>query len=137
MYTQEMNESLNNLSKSEIVTMKAFKAPPSTVVKLGEAFCVIFNKKVEYHNFLKLIGSMDFISFLMLYDKQNMSDYTLNQLSTYVNSENFNSKYMMAQISKGCGLLCQWVVSLYNYARLYSTVTFLFICILNNLYYFY
>ncbi len=105
---------MHNVSKSDIVEMKSFKAAPTAVNTTAEATCILFSTKPSYDNFKKLINQRDIISAFSSYDRDNISDYALRQLKKYIEEPNFNPEYVR-KISSVCSVFCQVIRALYNY----------------------
>lgn len=110
------------LRKSDIVEMKAYKSPPRAVVMISEALCILFATQPSYQNFLKLTSRADFIQLLVDYNTQAISDYTLEQLEKYISDPDFNEDYI-SKISYSAGQLCAWVKLIYEFGKVYSSVS--------------
>lgn len=111
-----VQNSLDYLSKSELVELKAYRSPPQAVVTVAEATCILFGKTPSYANFLKLLSKSDFISEIKNYDINSVSEFAVTGLEKYVNEPSFNPDYIN-QISKVSSILCSWVTSVYSYSK--------------------
>lgn len=115
--TQSAEKSLNSLSKSDLVEIKAFRAPPTAVLQASEAICILLSKTPDFSTFRKTADSTDFIRKLIEYDKDAISDYTLNELNKYINNPNFYPEHI-AKYSKLASGLCEWSRAMYEYGTL-------------------
>ena len=109
------------ITKSGLVEMKAYKSPPSSVVLVAEAICILFSTQPSYSNVLKLMSSSNFMQQLISYPRNAISDYALESLVKYISNQDFTYDYI-AKISSASANLCEWVRNVYEYGRLSSSV---------------
>lgn len=119
-----MNKIAQSLERADLIGILAFKSPPSAVLMVVEAICILFGMQSNYNNFRKL-SSSDFVTSLREFKRDAISDYALDKLAKYMSEPNFTQEYV-STISKGASILTQWSRLAYEYGRLYSSV---WICI--------
>lgn len=114
---------MDTINKYEISELRSFKNPPSGVRLVGEAIALIFNKRAEYDQFLKLLnsGPDQFIRSIKEYNINFISTFTLNELRTYIDNPVFTQNNMV-KFSKPASLFCSWVISAYNYGKFVNEV---------------
>lgn len=118
---QNITENVNRINKSDLAELKALKAPPASVELVAEATCVFFNKAQNFNSFRQLMSSGDFTSTMKTYDLNSVSDYTLDSLRKYVDDPRFNPDYIY-KISSASSYIARWILNVYNYASLLSSV---------------
>ncbi|XP_044749962.1 dynein axonemal heavy chain 1-like [Coccinella septempunctata] len=122
-------ESLKQLNKNDITEVRAMKRPPGGVVYVIESICIVKNIKP-----IKVAGTkigekiLDywepgrqmladpgaFLSSLMNFDKDSITEEMIEKLTKYVNDEGFQPE-KIAKISKACTSLCMWVHAMYKF----------------------
>ena len=125
-YVSRMQQSIDSIHKSDLVEIKAFKAPPAAVLNVAEAICYLFSKTPSFQNFKLIIGTTDFIYQLQNFDLETLNDYKLEQLKKYIEMEDFNPEYIK-KISSIGSILCNWIINIYNFSSLkkvYNSVSF-------------
>jgi dynein heavy chain len=101
--------------------MRSFNQPPTAVEHLFEAVCILFSKQPSLLNFRKLSGGGDFLSLLIHFKIECVSDYAFKQVTKYFENADFNFDYI-SKISTGAGTLFKWFHNVYEYAKYYSLV---------------
>lgn len=114
---------IRKISKSDISEMKSYAYPPTLVKLVTDCVCVLFAKKPTYENFKALIVKTDFISQLMSYDVENVSDYAINELKKFVEDPNFNVEKINS-VSRCAAALAVWVRTIYMSNELNKLVSF-------------
>ncbi len=112
---------MDSLSKSDIVEVKSFKSAPRALQQVSEATCLLFSTKPSYDNFKRLMNKGDFIQMLKNYDKDNISDYAVNQLTQYIDDKDFTPQYM-GRISRFGSVLCLYIRAMYDYSNIKTLV---------------
>ena len=120
-FDKKIKECVQGLKKSDIVEMKSLKSPPNALVLVSEAICILYSVQPNFNNFIKLISETDVISLLNNLDKENISDYSMEKLEKYIQMPDYTSEYI-TKVSKPAGLICQWTINVYQYAKLASSV---------------
>jgi hypothetical protein len=119
---KEVYDDLARIKKSEIVEIKAMRAPPMALQQVGEATCLLFTQPPKYDNFRKLISSRpNFIDDLNKFDLDSVSDFTLGELNKYIINPNFTKEYV-SQISRFSAALCSWIRYVHQYCLIKSMV---------------
>lgn len=121
--------SLKALNKNDITEVRAMKRPPVGVVFVIEAICIVKDIKpnkvpgqkpgekiLDYwepgRNMLQDPGA--FLSSLMFFDKESITDTMITSLKKYVEDPNFQPEKIVT-VSKACTSLCMWVHAMYKY----------------------
>lgn len=120
---------LTLLKKQDIVELQAisWNSPSQPWVKSTmEAVCVMFRlepvlRKVEEEEVRdysdaakKLLSDPKFLTLLMNYDKDNISEATIQQIAPYLDMEGFEPA-VVRRSSVACGAFCGWVRAMYKY----------------------
>lgn len=93
----------------------SLKYPPTSVNLVGEAFCLLFSKKPSFSTFKQMIGESDFLhKYIRPFDPSTLSDYTMNELTSYIQNPNFAQAHL---VSKTAGALSKWIIVVYETAR--------------------
>ncbi|KAJ8922597.1 hypothetical protein NQ315_007628 [Exocentrus adspersus] len=121
--------SLKSLNKNDITEVRSMKRPPSGVVYVIEAICIVKNikpnkvpgirpgeKLLDYwepgRNMLTDPGA--FLASLMNFDKESITEEMIEKLKKYVDDPTFTPA-KIAKISKACTSLCMWVHAMYKF----------------------
>jgi len=110
-------KAIESLNKSDLVEMKAITKPPKNMNLIIDAVCILFDKKPDYDNYKKMLGSADFFKALINYDKEKLNEKMLNQLETYINNPLFTPENL-SKVSKASACLCEWTQGMYKYGFL-------------------
>ncbi|KAF5308293.1 hypothetical protein FQR65_LT06286 [Abscondita terminalis] len=122
-------ESLKALNKNDITEVRAMKKPPVGVVYVVESICIIKGikpvkvrgeklgeKVLDYwepgRSMLADPGA--FMSSLLNFDKDSLTEEIINKLKQYVENPLFTPQ-KIALISKACMSLCTWVRAMYKF----------------------
>ncbi|XP_054262356.1 dynein axonemal heavy chain 1-like [Macrosteles quadrilineatus] len=129
-------DSLKALNKNDISEVRALKRPPAGVVLVLEVICIVKDIKPN-----KVAGSRPgekvldfwepgrlmlgdpgaFLSSLVNFDKENMSEALIQKLEPYIKNPNFQPAKIIT-VSKACTSLCMWVHAIYKYFFVYQAV---------------
>lgn len=93
-------ESLKSLNKNDISEVRSMKRPPEGVVYVIEAICIVkglgtnTRGKVDYWELGRnmLSNSTAFLDSLVHYDKESLTEFTINKLKPYVENPAFQPK---------------------------------------------
>uniref|UniRef100_A0A1Y1N3H8 Dynein heavy chain coiled coil stalk domain-containing protein n=3 Tax=Photinus pyralis TaxID=7054 RepID=A0A1Y1N3H8_PHOPY len=122
-------QSLKALNKNDITEVRAMKKPPIGVIYVIEAICICkgikplkvagakLGEKVNDYwepgrNMLSDPGA--FMSSLLNFDKESITEAMITQLKPYVDNPTFTPQ-KIAQASKACMSLCTWVHAMYKF----------------------
>lgn len=92
--------------------MKSYAYPPTAVKLVSDCVCILFAKKPVFENFKALLAKSDFISQLLNFDIDNVSDFALKELKKYIDDPGFNLEKINA-VSRCAGSLAIWVRTVY------------------------
>jgi len=87
-----------------------------------EAVNIMFGLPPEWHYSKKLLLSEDFLRMLLEFDKDNISDFTLEKLEVYVKNLNVTPT-KVAKSSKACYAIWIYVVAMYDYGKYCKEIT--------------
>ena len=110
-------ESLKSLNKNDISEVRSMKRPPEGVVYVIEAICIVkglgtsTKGKVDYwelgRNMLSNAGG--FLDSLVHYDKESLTEVTINKLKPYVDNPAFQPKKIIKVNCIFCLLIFLWL----------------------------
>jgi len=122
--------SLKNLTRDQVVIVKALANPPAGVKLVMEATCIMFEEKPKmvadpnrqgkkipeyWDNSKKLLSDpTKFLDSLLNYDRENIPQAVINKIEPYIQMEEFTPE-VVERVSKACTAICQWVRAMYSY----------------------
>ena len=119
---QSVFDDLNGISKTDIQDMKSLKSPPASVALVGEALCVMFDKKPNWPTAKKLLAEANLVDKLRSYDRDNIPPKIIAKIERdFMVNEKFNPEYV-GKASKGGEVICRWVRSMFEYDKLSKIV---------------
>ena len=125
----EAVRSLKSLNKNDIVEVRALQRPPDGVKLVIEAVCIMKGvkpKKVagdkpgvkvdDYWDVGKALlqDPQKFLNSLYDFDKENIPESVITTIKPYIDNEKFEPS-AIAQVSKACTSICQWVRAMEKY----------------------
>jgi len=132
--------SLKNLTRNDIVEVKAMKSPPQGVKLVMEACCIMFSKKpvmvadtdpkakpgakvADYWTeSTKLLADPSaFLDILMTYDKENIPADVIKKIGPYIEREDFTPE-AISKVSKACTSICMWARAMHTYYQVSVSV---------------
>eukprot|EP00951_Prasinocladus_malaysianus_P008205 scaffold59330_cov37-Prasinocladus_malaysianus.AAC.1 len=122
--------SLKNLTRDQVVIVKALANPPAGVKLVMEATCIMFEEKPKmvadpnkagkkipdyWEPSKKLLNDpTKFLDSLLTYDRDNIPQAVINKIEPYIQMEEFTPENV-ERVSKACTAICQWVRAMYTY----------------------
>ena len=123
---KEALESVNSISSSHLNEIKSMLKPPDKVRYAVEATCILvyaFSSKPDWKECRKLITQTDFISTVMKYDKDSVTDKTKKFIiNNYIGKTDVWNLDAINRASKAAGPLAKWVQSLIEYADIFLKI---------------
>ncbi|KAJ3125137.1 Dynein heavy chain 1, axonemal [Nowakowskiella sp. JEL0407] len=122
-------ESLNSLSKNDVIEVRSMQRPPEGVKLVIEAVCIMKGvkpKKIDGDKPGKKIDDywepgrglladpQKFLDSLMNFDKDNISEQVIQKIKPYVDSPEFQVS-VISRVSKAATSMCQWVRAMEKY----------------------
>jgi dynein heavy chain len=122
-------ESLNNLSKNDVIELRSMQRPPEGVKLVMEAVCIMKGlkakrvdgdkpgKKVDdYWEVGKSLLSepAKFLDSLMTYDKDNISEAVIQKIKPYIDNPDF-AVDVIGKVSKAATSICAWCRAMEKY----------------------
>ena len=108
---------LRALDKTDLNEIKEFATPPPMVLDVVCAVCEMLGAKPEWESGRKILDDPHFVSHLLLFPKDSISDLVLSKLSRRLQHSGIDPD-KVARSSIAARALCQWVVALHKYAHL-------------------
>jgi dynein heavy chain, axonemal len=124
-----MMSTLDTLTSEDIAFLKSFKNPPASVHLVLQAICTLLlvpttnkNGSHDWPTCRKIISDRSFLSHLINYDKDNVSNVVMNKIRTeFISNPNFDpEKYKGGP--NACAALCKWVIALEKYDRTKNSI---------------
>jgi len=127
-------ESLKELNKTHIDEVRNFKKPPSGVVLTMEVACIMLKSKLKLKYVMKADANgmktkVDYwetaqkyllkqpkllLETLKKYDKDNIPDKVIEQITPYIEREDFSVK-KVELASVACRAICMWAHAMFQY----------------------
>ncbi|KAI9209204.1 dynein heavy chain and region D6 of dynein motor-domain-containing protein, partial [Polychytrium aggregatum] len=129
-------ESLNSLSKNDIIEVRSMQRPPEGVKLVIEAVCImkqIKPKKIDGDKPGKKIDDywepgkallsepQKFLDSLFNFDKDNIPEHIITKIKPYIDSPEFQVS-VISRVSKAATSMCQWVRAMEKYYWVSRTV---------------
>ena len=124
---------MKNLSRADIVEVKALKNPPEGVRIVMEATCIMFEEKPKmvadpnrvgkkvadyWENATKLLADpTKFLTMLTEFDKDNIKNSVITKIEPYIANEAFTPE-AVARVNKACTSICMWARAMYTYHQI-------------------
>eukprot|EP00746_Dinoflagellata_sp_MGD_P128940 gnl/MRDRNA2_/MRDRNA2_63217_c0_seq1.p1 gnl/MRDRNA2_/MRDRNA2_63217_c0~~gnl/MRDRNA2_/MRDRNA2_63217_c0_seq1.p1 ORF type:complete len:413 (+),score=91.48 gnl/MRDRNA2_/MRDRNA2_63217_c0_seq1:78-1316(+) len=125
---KEAVAALSFLSQGDLKELKAMKTPPTGVLLVAEALCIMFNVKPaqSYDKFMKpdywqaskkmLFGDPLLMMRLMKYDKDNIPPEVMQKVSPFEHHADFQPDDLK-KVSGAAWAICKWVHAMILYDR--------------------
>ncbi|TPX59753.1 hypothetical protein SpCBS45565_g07659 [Spizellomyces sp. 'palustris'] len=122
-------ESLNSLSKNDVIEVRSMQRPPEGVKLVIEAVCIMKGvkaKKVDGDKPGKKIDDywepgkallaepQKFLDGLINFEKDNISEATIQKIKPYIDSPDFQVS-VISRVSKAATSMCAWVRAMEKY----------------------
>jgi dynein heavy chain len=122
-------ESLNSLSKNDVIEVRSMQRPPEGVKLVMEAVCIMKGvkpkkadgdkpgKKIDDYwepGRVLLSDPQKFLDSLFDFEKENISEPTILKIKPYIDSPEFQVS-VIARVSKAATSMCQWVRAMEKY----------------------
>ena len=122
-------ESLNSLSKNDVIEVRSMQRPPEGVKLVMEAVCIMKGvkpkkvdgdkpgKKVDDYwepGRVLLADPQKFLDSLFDFDKDNIAEPTILKIKPYIDSPEFQVS-VISRVSKAATSMCQWVRAMEKY----------------------
>lgn len=132
---RKASRALSSLQKSHIVEIKSLKSPPKGVKLVMKAVCIIKGvspvyveeslgkKKPDYWEpAKKMMGERGFLTSLIDFDMQNVTDSVVQKLKPVISLPEFNEKDLRRGASVAAAGLAAWVIALVNVHEIQKVV---------------
>jgi dynein heavy chain len=108
-------DALQSLKKEEITEIRSFSKPHILVQKVAECVVILRNiKDVSWKGAKGMMADPRFLSTLIDFDKDGLTDRQVRQVKEYMKDPKFAPDEVMSISSAGAGLL-KWVFAMVNY----------------------
>ncbi|XP_069117336.1 dynein axonemal heavy chain 6-like isoform X3 [Argopecten irradians] len=118
---QNAVEALETLDKADIAEIRVYTSPPTLVMTVISAVCVLFQKKTDWGTAKQLLGDPSFLKKLTQFDKSSVPEKTFHKLKKYSKHPDFNPE-AVGNVSGACRSICAWVLALEHYNDVYKMV---------------
>jgi dynein heavy chain len=119
---EEANAAVKKIDKNMIIEVKSFQKPPSGVLLVLGAVCLLFSEKEDWDTGKKLISKMNFLDSLLTFQSENVPEKKWHQLKEkYLKDPMFTKEKLQAQSLAGTTLLI-WVVATEKYAQVVKVI---------------
>jgi dynein heavy chain len=112
---------VDKLQKGDISEVKAYSKPPTLVVTTMAAVMTLFKGKTDWTSGKAKLMEVDFLQQVKTFDKDSVSNKTLNQIKKFTTKPDFNP-IKVGGVSKAAGALCTWVCAIRLYCEVFRTV---------------
>ncbi|CAK9099813.1 Dynein axonemal heavy chain 6 (Axonemal beta dynein heavy chain 6) (Ciliary dynein heavy chain 6) [Durusdinium trenchii] len=114
-------KSLDSLDKKDIQEIKSFAKPPPLVMMTMEAVNVLLQEKPDWDTAKKVLNRSTFLQDLKTFDKDNIPEKVLKQLTKYVTKPEYTVEAVGNQ-SKAAKSLCMWTYAMDTYSKVAKEV---------------
>lgn len=121
---ERAKEAVDCLTKASIQELKTFGSPAAQVVEVTKAVLMMKGEKKNYawQNAQKMMGNpAKFIEDLKGFRKEEIDQWILDGVYPIIREPYFNKKEMAGK-SVAASFLCEWVVNVVEYNRIYKNV---------------
>ncbi|EQC31806.1 hypothetical protein SDRG_10595 [Saprolegnia diclina VS20] len=117
----DANVAVASLDKRYITEIKSFIHPPLLVHLVLNAVCVLFDVDPSWENARRLLSDVNFVSTLIGYNKDTVSDAILDKLSPFMDDPSFTKDEVVKQ-SVAASTMVVWISAIYEYSRVRKLV---------------
>lgn len=112
---------LESLSKSDVSEVRAYAKPPPDVQTTLSAVMVVLKKQPTWDEAKRVMGDANFLSMLMNYNAENLSDALLGKIAKFTQRDDFKPE-LVAKVSRAAAGMCLWVHAIENFGRVSKVV---------------
>ena len=94
--------------------MKAYANPPRALKLVFEAVLVLLDEPIDWATAKKVISKDDFLHRLLTYDRDHISEATIQKLLEYVQNPDLNPE-KLKRVGSAASILAEWVHAVYQY----------------------
>ncbi|KAM9335593.1 LOW QUALITY PROTEIN: dynein axonemal heavy chain 2 [Symphorus nematophorus] len=118
---EEAMKALESLNKKDMTEIKSYGRPPALVETVMQAVMILQGKEPTWAEAKRQLGESNFIKTLVNFDKDNISDRVLKNISQYCRQPDFQPD-IIGKVSLAAKSLCMWVRAMEVYGRIYRVV---------------
>jgi len=114
-------EEVEKLDKGSVSEVKAYTKPPALVETVLQAVMILFNKATDWSTAKKVLSESNFLQQIKGFDKDNISQSTINKIKKYVDMPTFKPEEVK-KVSGAAAALCIWCHAIFIYANVAKEV---------------
>ncbi|KAM9425745.1 dynein axonemal heavy chain 2 [Pholidichthys leucotaenia] len=118
---EEAMKALESLNKKDMTQIKSYGRPPALVETVMHAVMTLLGKEATWAEAKRQLGEANFITTLVNFDKDNISDRVLKKIGKYCAQSDFHPD-IIGKVSLAAKSLCMWVRAMEVYGCIYRVV---------------
>lgn len=106
---------LRTLTRNSLGELKSFAKPPQLVKICLECVCMMLGEKIDFQNAKKLINNPNFLSSLVNFNKDAVTEATINRIKKVIRADSNITFSCMEKVSSASASLFAWVTGIIDY----------------------
>ena len=115
---QASDDAINSITRNQIAELKSLSNPPEAVKQVTYALLVLFDSEsLDWISAKKFISNPSFKSMLTNFDKENVSDYTINKVDEYASLDFFQPNNV-AKVNMAAAQIAHWIMCVVEFVKM-------------------